>query len=246
MSEAKNSPGSNKTFPKHLKKPSYSADLSKWLGEQLKKNRKTKTVNQIAREIDESTELLENFENGNFAINLGKLREVLKNGYRTSLTKLLSQYYRENREMFDPGNNRPFERDSHYSVCREPSDGRPATPFFICGDAESYVWAVPLRTLKKQPILTDLLELAAARKTAPRGITPTFENDGVEVIYVIYGTVELHIQGTEDEYTRKLRAGEFVHFRSSRPHRVQNVEKGLSALLLIVRLPKNSESGKDV
>jgi mannose-6-phosphate isomerase-like protein (cupin superfamily) len=188
--------------------------------------------------------VLKDFEDGSFAVNLGRLREILKKGYHTSLTKLLSQYYNTNRQVFDADNSRPFERDSHYSVCLESSEERAATPFFMCGDSKSYVWAVPMRTLKKQPILTDLLELAPSRSKFGQGATPTFSNDGVEVIYVIHGRVEIHIQGLEDKYSRKLRPGEFIHFRSSRPHRVANVGNNLPALVMIVRLPNNSESGK--
>jgi quercetin dioxygenase-like cupin family protein len=84
----------------------------------------------------------------------------------------------------------------------------------------------------------DLLELAPARKRKSRGITPDNAHDGVEVVHVMHGTVQVRVDGAEGSYSRTLKHGDSIHYHSSFAHQIQNDGSNTSALLLIVRLPE--------
>ena len=86
----------------------------------------------------------------------------------------------------------------------------------------------------------DLLELAPNRKRKDRG-TPEISHDGVEIIHVINGSIQVHIEGeSEGRYSRTLKHGESIHYRSSRSHQIVNDSNVTSALLQIIRLPELS------
>jgi quercetin dioxygenase-like cupin family protein len=89
-----------------------------------------------------------------------------------------------------------------------------------------------------QPLVTELLELAPARKRLSSGETIQNLHDGVEIVYVIHGSIRVQIDvGSENSYNRLLRHENCIHFNSAYTHQITNEGNTTSALLLIVRLP---------
>ena len=233
-------------FPHYLKSGAGD-DVMRWLGDQLKRARGTDSHGIVAQRANASVEQIRAIEKGRFHLNLGQLREIIDRGYRLSLGDLLAKCYEVFHSQFDPesaatGKKRPFDRDCHYSLCLEDSkDGKQkSTPLFIGGDPDNYLWAIPMRRLRNQPILTELLELAPSRKLKRSGVTPDNAHEGVEVIHVIYGTIDakLSLSGEALDLSRRLSGGDTIHFNACNPHQIENVEKNSVALLLIVRAPQ--------
>ena len=150
----------------------------------------------------------------------------------------MSKCYKEFRTRFDPKGRRRFSRDYHYSFSLLDDGPQKATPVLIGGDPENFLWAVPFRKLKGQPLVTELMEVAPAKARKPAGQVPENSHEGIEIVHVIHGTIEVHIEGgTEGGYNRKLRGGDSIHFNSAYAHQIKNFKNSTSALLFLVRMP---------
>ena len=246
--------GRTVSFPHYLK-PGADTLALRWLGNRLKQARGLNSPKCVASRANASVEQIKSIETGDFHVNLGRLREIISRGYGQSLTNLLEEAYQALRNHFDSGaltsgKSRPFNRDCHYSLCLEDSkDGKQkSTPLLIGGDPTNYLWAIPMRQLKGQPVVTELLELAPSRKRKPSGITPDNAHDGVEVIHVIHGTIDarLTLSGEALNLSRRLTAGDTIHFHARNIHQIENSEKSSPALLLIVRLPQIVNSPEQI
>ena len=135
--------------------------------------------------------------------------------------------------------SRVFDRDFHYRVRRKGGEDADFTPLLIGGDSERFLWAIPMSRLNDQPLVTELLELAPLRSYKPSGVTPEDAHSGVEIIHVIHGRVKARLTyPSEAPGDRELRSGDCIHFHSRFSHKIKNTEKGTTALLLLVRLPK--------
>lgn len=225
-------------FPQYLK-PGPDKTLSKWLGRKLRSLRGQKDLKNIAESANVTSATLKELERGLFHLNLGQLRDIVRYGYSTTLEDMLCDCFNAHKHRFDPAGERPFERDYHYSLSLADSEDGSATPLFIGGVPDSYLWGVPIRRLKNQPLATEFLELAPARKRKSSGVTPNNSHSGVEVLHVIFGRVEAHINsGGEARYKRPLKKNDSIHFCARHPHKIENLENGTPALLLVVRLPE--------
>jgi transcriptional regulator with XRE-family HTH domain len=228
--------GRRAVFPFYL--PAPDPDLSKWVGAYLRDLRaKKRTPADVAKAAKVSVGDIERLEQGSLHQNLGQFRYILRHGYGCKFEDVLAKCYEEFRDRFDQTRKRRFARDYHYSLCLDEGNKTP-TPLLVGGDQDNFLWAVPLRKLKKQPMAIDLLELAPARKRKSRGITPDNAHDGVEVVHVMHGTVQVRVDGAEGSYSRTLKHGDSIHYHSSFAHQIQNDGSNTSALLLIVRLPE--------
>jgi len=229
--------GLRRAFPCYLKPGPYKPALA-WLAARLKKARATKSPQVIAKLAGVSSRDVHSIESGEFSVSLGSLRDVVRLGYSVSFEELLAECFDVHREYFDPKKDRPFERDYEYSLRWRTEGTREPTALLIGGDPSRFLWAVPMRKLKSQQLVTEFLELAPERKRKPAGLTFDNRHEGVEVIHVIYGRIELHISsGSEAKYDSRLRAGDSIHFHARYSHYVENLEKNSSALLLVIRLP---------
>jgi hypothetical protein len=228
-------------FPSYLPQPDET--LSKWVGDYLKQLRGTKTHAQIAQraKIDDLDEKrIEEIESGVFRLDLGIFRHVLRRGYGRELEDVLAKLYQAFSSRFNAKKARPFARDYYYAICLLADGKKQATPFLVGGDLENFLWAVPLRKLKNQPLSVDLLELAPARVKKHSGETTGGFHDGVEVIHLINGKVKVSVDsGAEGPIIRELRKGDSIHFNSQREHQIMNSGSTTSALLLIIRLSNN-------
>ena len=230
-------PSGRSEFPFYLK-PGLDVALLQWVGKWIQEKRSKKTAAQVAKAAKVSPEEIERIEQGFFYLNLGQLRQILRHGYGCGLEDLLAECYEAHRERFDPKHKRRFARDYHYSFCRNIDSNKQPTPVLIGGDPENFLWAVPFRKLKRQPIVTELLELAPARKKKTSGVTAENFHDGVEIVYVIHGSIEVSIEGGSDgPYTRKLTHEDLIHFNAGFTHQIKNDGNTTSALMLIVRSP---------
>jgi len=234
-------PRGRAVFPFYLK-PGPDSELLKWVGGHLRKIRGKKSAAAIAKAAKVSTDDIERIEQGTIHQNLGCFRQILHYGYDCRFEAVLAKCFEAFKERFDPKGRRRFDRDYHYSLCPPDKKGDMLTPVLIGGDPESFLWAAPVRELKGQPLSIDLLELAPDRKRKTRG-TPENSHDGAEVIHVMHGTIQVHIENTtEGSYTRKLTHGDSIHYISKFTHRIVNDGNSTSALLLIVRLPEFSSA----
>jgi len=225
-------------FPYYLR-PGPDPVLLKWVGEYLKKMRGGRTRAEIAKALNIAPEEIERIEQGDIRKSLGCFRQILRHGYKCKLEDVLEECFEAFKTRFDPKGRRRFERDYHYSLCLPDKDGNQPTPLLIGGDPESFLWAIPLRKLNNQPLSIDFLELAPARKRKARG-TPENSHDGVEVIHVVHGTIQVSIESGSElgAYIRKLKAGESIHYKSNLLHQIANDGNTTSVLLLIVRMPE--------
>jgi mannose-6-phosphate isomerase-like protein (cupin superfamily) len=224
-------------FPFYLK-PGPDAELLKWVGEHLRKIRAKKTIALITKTAKVTPEEIERIESGIIHHNLGQFRQILRLGYGCNLEDVLAVCFEAFKNRFNPTGSRRFERDYHYSFCLPEKDGKHRTPILIGGNPENFLWAVPFRRLRNQPLCMDLLELAPSRKRKVRG-TPEIAHDGVEIIHVINGSIQVHIEGeSEGRYSRTLKHGESIHYKSNRAHQIVNDSNITSALLQIIRLPE--------
>jgi transcriptional regulator with XRE-family HTH domain len=217
------------SFPKYLPCPDEKALA--WFAERLKQARDGRSPEEVAKSAGVLAAKILGLEEGKFHFSIGQLREVLRRGYGVSFEDLLAQYCRE--QFPEMSEKRPFDRDYYYLGRLKPSEeemGAP-TPFLIGGDPKQYVWATPLRRLRGENTVGEFLELAPSRKKRPMGTTARNSHEGLELIYVIHGEIEVLIAG----YTRHFGNGEFIHFDSTWPHFVRNRHHTLPAFLLIVR-----------
>jgi len=211
----------------------------RWFGKHLREKRGAKRASAVAKLADVPGELIQALENGEFKIGLGQLRRIIAFGYEMSFEDLLAECFEANRAIFDPRADRPYERDRHYSLVWEMNrKDKERTALLIGGDQDAFLWGIPMRRLNGQPLLTEYLELGAARKKKDgAGATPRNNHDGTEVIHVINGTVQAHVGGgtPENSASPRLEKGDSIHFRSDQPHHIENLSPISTALLLIVR-----------
>lgn len=212
--------------------------ILRWLGSQLGQARikSKKTMRMIARETEVPLQKIKDIENGIFHINLGLLHDIIRKSYDINFFNLLNTCYETHREYFDPEKSRSFKRDRYYSVCLEAVEDRGPTPLLIGGDPKRYIWAVPMRWLKEQPLMIELLELAPARTHNPSGATPKNSHSGVEIIHVIYGKIYASFTYSGETIDRPLGKGNCIHLQSRHVHNIRNADKNSPALLLIIRL----------
>lgn len=224
--------------PKYLPEPDET--VLAWVGEYLRKVRGKRTNTDVAKAADVKPEVIHTIESGVIRQNLGLFRQILRQGYRLNLENVLAACFRTFEKKFNATGKRPiFNRDYYYSICLKNVGRHPPTPFLVGGDRDNFLWAVPMRRLKKFPLSVDLLELAPARVKNQTGATPGGSHDGVELIHVINGTVTVEIDtGEEDPKSRTLKREDSILFNSKREHWVANRGPMTSALLLIVRLPE--------
>jgi hypothetical protein len=225
-------------FPFYLR-PGPNRQILQWLGKHLEQLRGSRSIQKTAKLAAMSVDKIRALERGEFTLSLGRLREMLPVAYRISWSDLLAKCYTEHRAQFDPIGTRPFERDFHYSISvRRNLSGALPPALLVGGNPKSFLWAVPMRHLKAQPMVTEFLELAPARKRIDHGATPANSHDGAVVLHVIHGSVQVHVAvGGEGIGSRILRAGDSIHFISRQQHYVENIESTTSALLLIVSAP---------
>lgn len=226
-------------FPRYLKqKPNHETAL-KWIGARLSDLRGNRSIENVAMSANVETSTLEKIEKGEFVLNLGKIRNILQEGYRVEFNKLLAECYDQNSELFEK-DEKNFSRSSFYSIRWEKSMTRPPTPLLIGGNSDSCMWAVPMRRLQNQPIVVEFLELADRRNRNDEIGAVTPENhEGVELLYVVYGAIDVEIipRKTKKPLPSKLKSGDCIHFHSSDRHSITNPSDKSSALLYIVRLP---------
>jgi transcriptional regulator with XRE-family HTH domain len=227
-----------KLFPRYLKqKPSDKAAL-KWMGKKLKELRGEKSIDRLAMSVNVEPSAIKRIEQGEFILNLGKLRNVTQEGYKIDFNKLLTDCYEQNSKLFEKENQ--FSRPSFYSVRWEKSMTRPPTPLLTGGDRKSFFWAVPLRRLENQSIVVEFLELKDHRTKREEigAVTPEFHG-GVELLYVVYGAIDVEItpRETKKPLPSHLKAGDCIHFHSNELHSITNHSDKSSAFLYIVRLP---------
>ena len=232
-------PKGHSAFPVYLQRTGDQPAL-RWLGKRLREVRGNKTATDIAKKTGVPISEIRSMERGDFRLNLGRVRDVILQGYGQKLTDLLSECYEAHKAQFNPQGKRLFRRDYLYSLRLSRSkSGKGTTPLLIGGDSKNFVWAIPMRELRDQPVVTEFLELAPSRKRNPVGFTPENSHPGVEVVHVIHGRVSVHMSpGSEAGFDSTLASGDSVHFHSRYGHNIENTEKGTSALLFIVRLPE--------
>ena len=223
-------------FPYYLW-PGPNKPALKWLGKRLEEARKGRTPKMVADSAVASIEEIETIEKGRFHLSLGRLRDIVRLGYRVKLEDLLEECYDVFQAEFNPTGSRVFKRDYYYALCHGKEAGSKPTPLLIGGDPKNYLWAIPLRDLVGQGMATDYLELAPLRKRVTRGQTLENIHSGVEVVHVIHGSVLVNIAPgqTLPAGGRPLEHRNSMHFHSKFRHWIVNNEKSTSALLLIVR-----------
>jgi hypothetical protein len=228
-----------RVFPYYLKPHDKNEEFLKWIGNWLRIKRANKAPSIVARAAKVPVQTIQVLEKGEFRLNLGQIREILKRGYGCGLEDVLAKCYENFGTELDPDGSRRFARDYHYSFCFGREDeGSERTPVLIGGEPKKFLWAVPFRRLKGQPLVTELLELAPARKRQSTGETIQNSHLGVEIVYVIHGSIRVNIRGgLEGAYNRELRHENCIHFNSSHVHQISNDGINTSALLLIARLP---------
>jgi hypothetical protein len=231
-------------FPNYLPKPDET--ILKWIGQQLKNGRGQKTVAQIAKAVGlgVDADVIERIESGISQPNLGLFRQIIRRGYGLAFENLLARCYSTFSEKLG---KRRFDRDFYYAVCLQNVGKHKPTPFLVGGDIKNFLWAVPFRKLKKQPLAVEFLELVPSRIRQHSGETPGGIHDGVEVVHVINGTIRVYVNiGEDDPAERELKKGDSIHFNSNNDHSITNCGTTTSALLLIVRLsePPQNQSLK--
>jgi hypothetical protein len=227
------------TFPKFLPEPDEA--VLKWIGEHLKKSRGNKrTPADVAKAAKVEVKEIEDIEEGIIHQNLGLFRRIVRRGYDRKLDNILEKCYNAFKEKFNPKGKRFFDRDYYYAICLKNEGKKPPTPLLVGGDPDNFLWAVPFRRLKKQPLTADFLELAPKR-TRKKKLGETLDNlhDGIEVIHVVNGTIAVTIEtDAVDPPERTLKKGDCIHFNSTYEHHIANAGPNTPALLFIVRLPE--------
>lgn len=209
-----------------------------WLGNRLKACRGEQAMRAVADSAKVPQSQIRALEKGDFRLGLGQLRHIVGNGYHANFGDLLKECFEAHQTILDPKEERPFERDYYYSLSSRPNKDSGPTPLLIGGDPRSFLWALPMRRLKDQPMVTELLELSPVRKRTPAGSTSWNSHAGSEVIYIINGSIRAYVNcgGKWTDSSRKLQRGDTFHFRSDLPHYIENAEKTSPALLLVVRI----------
>ncbi len=235
--EAKSPSITRQKFPTYLPLPDESQ--LKWLAEYLQAVRGNRNTADVAKKSKVKEHEVQAIESGTLNLGLGRLRHILKYGYKQKLEGVLAKCFEAFKGKCDPKGKHPFEREGAYSIFYKESPEGGATPLFVGGDPDRFLWAVPLRQLKKHPHSVDFLELGPQRKLKPSGETFDNVHDGVELVHVINGTVTVSVrpEGAEKSSKWTVDAGASVHFNSKYEHRIFNPGTTTSALLLVVRLP---------
>jgi hypothetical protein len=228
--------GATVVFPHYLPEP--DPVLLRWIGGFLKSQRGKKSIQQVASATKLKPEELTAIEGGAIHHSLGAFHQILRLGYGQTLEEVVTKCYDAFKGKLASLQERPFLRDYYYAFCLDEDRNHKPTPLIVGGDPESFLWAIPIRKLERQPLVTDLLELAPTRKKKKTsGQTKWDSHDGVEVIHVIHGTVTATIEIAGGESTsRILKGGDTIHLNASSKHQVCNEGNTTSALLLVVRL----------
>ena len=210
-------------FPCYLKPGPANQKALIWLGKRLCGIRGRTHAKTVAAAAKVKEKQILAIERGVFRIGLGQLRQIVSEGYEFDFGDLLAECFSANEEDFNPQGERPFDRDWYYALTWI---GEKPTALLIGGDPKSFLWAVPMRRLRGQAMVTEYLELAPKRKRLSAGVTPGNSHDGSEVVYVINGSVKANIQlrAGENEKSRPLRRGDAIHFLSIFPHNLVNDE----------------------
>ena len=199
-------------------------------------------------------------EKGQIHLDLGRFREIVRCYYEADLLTVVGDVFAKHQEHFDKkpigvGDDRQsrlFKRDYRYAIdvfknkvknkANKAKQGEPKdteehdTPFLFGGDPESLLWAIPLRRLTNQPITIEYLELAHKKEKRKGAKIKWSQHAGVEVIYLIYGELMVHVKHDGPKHgPRPLKQGGVIHFHSHCPHTVENTHKQLSALLMVIR-----------
>jgi mannose-6-phosphate isomerase-like protein (cupin superfamily) len=229
-------------FPFYLTPRPCDAIALAWLGKRLHVARGIKTIKAVAAAAKVPQDNIRAIEKGTIHLGLGQLRHITFHGYGTDFGDLLAECFEANREVFDPQKGRPFDRDYHYALTLHGDSVKGPTALLIGGTPDSFLWAIPMRRLKDQAMVTEYLELAPKRKRLSAGLTPGNTHEGSEVVFVMNGSVTVHISGRtgEADVSRTLARGDAIHFRAVHPHNIENAEPNTTALLLIVRLQGSS------
>jgi hypothetical protein len=235
--------------PKYLPKKTTDKELI-WLGNRLKQAREklekpgTSNLERIAAAAGVKPDDIKALEGGTSHVNLGNLWKIIKLGYNENLQDLIAECYEANKSQ--SGNQtRRFKRDSYYSVRTEEQFDKLPTPMLVGGDPHSYLWAMPMRRLERQPMVVEFLELAPTKQTKfdKVGVIHQHFHDGVELIYVIYGQIVVGIKSAEDAKEAPLRqiqlkSGACIHFHSCDSHSIRNPSLNTNAFLFLVRIPE--------
>ena len=186
-------------FPFYLTpRPCDTAALA-WLGKRLCVARGRKRVKAIAEAAKVPQDNIRAIEKGVFHLGLGQLRHLIRHGYGADFGDLLAECFEANREAFDAQKSRPFDRDYHYALTLHGDSVKGPTALLIGGNPKSFLWAIPMRRLRDQAMVTEYLELAPKRKRLSAGLTPGNEHEGSEVVFVMNGSVTVHISGRTGE-----------------------------------------------
>ena len=226
-------------FPKDLPKPDEA--VLKWIGEHLKNSRRKKSIADVAKAAKVKVEVIEEIEKGNIVQNLGLFRHIVRHGYSRKMDDLLLKCYHAFQDRFNPTGKRIFNRDYYYAVCLKNEGRKPPTPLLTGGDPDNFVWAIPFRKLKGQPLSVEFLELAPKRTRKKKlGETPDNVHDGIEIVHVIKGTITVTIEtDAVDPPERTLKPGDSIHFNSAYEHHISNDGNTTPALLFVVRMPES-------
>ena len=226
------------SFPKFLPRPDGA--VLKWVGEHLKTSRGKKSPADVAKAAKVALEEIENIENGIIHQNFGLFRCIVRHGYGRKMDDILLKCYNAFKDTFNPKGKRFFDRDYYYAICLKNEGRKPPTPLLVGGDPDNFLWAIPFRKLKNQPLSVDFLELAPKRTRKKKlGETPDNVHDGIEIVHVINGTITVTIEtDAVDPPERTLKPGDSIHFNAAYEHHISNAGNITPALLFIVRLPE--------
>ena len=234
-----------RVFPYYLKPSQRDEKILLYVGKFLRalRGKGKQSLGAVAKNAKVSIKEIEKIERGVFHCNLGHLRNILRLGYCCTLEDVLAGCYKEEdqfKKYFDAGENFAFEEEYY---CLLAHGKKKYAPLLIGGEPEKYMWAASMRKLSEQPLVyTELLELAPERKRKPSGVTDRNTHDGIEVVFVIYGEIQVTIYNKAGKpQSETLEPEGCLHFHGRHYHEIRNL-KGNSALLLIIRLPESLPS----
>lgn len=246
-------------FPHFIKNfPGEELDRE-WFGKRLKKEREDRKLElpAIAAEVNKthqasgkdiekvSVEKLVEIEGGKLHLPAGSLYDIVEFGYGLKMRAILGELFGVVEARLDPSSKRRYETDSWYQFLPKDTDEELRTPVLIGGDKKRFIWAIPLQRLSDQPMVTELLELNRHAEGVTGGRFPGHTHRGAELIYVVYGTVMVHIERTvkleSGELARFdpkpiLKAHSFIHFKSGQKHFIENDNTMTPAFLHVTRV----------
>jgi Cupin domain len=236
----------------HYLKPNKDIQIGvgKYLAAKRLKNKKSESdvalqaKNAGIAEIDEDK--VKRLESGEFEINLGPLRDLLRKGYCMELEDVLKDYYdspegkdKLKLEFSETEVIRKFDQHVQYPFRPKHLDTKSSTPALTGGRNGHYYWSIPFRRLPQQNMVVEYYEFANRRATEDRAI-PWHENEGIEIVYVIQGTLHFDIEEKikDDDthrHTEELKAGQLIHFRGDCRHSLGSAIGQSPALALVIR-----------